>query len=55
MPYKPRLVFFTPFFTAVYNQERLILETIYVLNKQGNSSKKSAVCNEERFQIKRGL
>ena len=24
-------IFFTPFFTAVYNQERLILETIYVL------------------------
>ena len=25
---------FTPFFSAVYNQERLILQTIYVLNKE---------------------
>ena len=24
----------SPFFTAVYNQERLILETIYVVNKE---------------------
>ena len=28
------LYFFTPFFTAVYNQERLILETIHVVNKE---------------------
>ena len=27
------LYIFTPFFTAVYNQERLILETIYQVNK----------------------
>jgi hypothetical protein len=36
------LYVFTPFFTAVYNQERLTLETIYVVNK-------------ETFQIKSGL
>ena len=32
-------IFFTPFFTVVYNQERLILKTIYVVNKeiQGDS------------------
>ena len=47
-------IFFTPFFTAVYNQERLILQTIYVL-KRGNSSKNVAVYNQERFQIKSGL
>ena len=28
------LYIFTPFFSAVYNQERLILQTIYVLNKE---------------------
>ena len=27
-------IFLTPFFSAVYNQERLILQTIYVLNKE---------------------
>ena len=27
-------MFFTPYFSAVYNQERLILQTIYVLNKE---------------------
>ena len=33
--YKPRLVYFLPqFFNAVYDQERLILQTIYVLNKE---------------------
>jgi hypothetical protein len=33
--YKLRLVYFLPhFFSAVYNQERLILKTIYVLNKE---------------------
>ena len=42
-------IFFTPFFTAVYNLERLILETIYV----GNSSKKSAVYNQERVIMAR--
>ena len=39
-------IFFTPFFTAVYNQERLILQTIYVL-KSGNYSKKSTVYYQE--------
>ena len=48
------LYFFTPFFTAVYNQERLILQTTYV-RKRGNSSKNAAVYNQERFQIKSGL
>ena len=48
---------FTPFFTAVYNQERLILQTIYVLNKKILQflSVKSAVYNPEWFQIKNGL
>ena len=33
--YNPRFVYyFTPFFTGVYIVERLILETIYVLNKK---------------------
>ena len=32
--YKLRLVFFTPFFTAVYIIEWLILQTIYVVNKE---------------------
>ena len=27
-------IFFAPFFTAVYNQEQLILQTIFVLNKE---------------------
>ena len=27
-------IFFTPFFTAAYNQERLILKTIYVVSKE---------------------
>ena len=27
--YKLQLVFFTPFFTAVYKQERIMLQTIY--------------------------
>ena len=32
--YKPRLVYFYPIFHWVYNQERLILQTIYTLNKE---------------------
>ena len=32
-PYKP-CIFFTPFFTAVYIVEWLIVQTIYVLNKK---------------------
>ena len=31
--YKPCHVY-NPFFSVVYNQERLILQTIYVLNKE---------------------
>ena len=46
------LYFFTPFFTAVYNQERLILQTTYVL-KGGNSSKNAAVYNQERVIMER--
>ena len=49
--YKPRLeYFFMPFFTAVYNQERLILQTIYALNKE-NCSIKSEVYNQERVTM----
>ena len=48
------LNFFTPFFTGVYNQERLILQTTYIL-KRGNSSKNAAVYNQAQFQIKSGL
>jgi hypothetical protein len=36
------LYIFAPFFTAVYNQERLILKTIYVVNNE-ILQKKSAV------------
>ena len=32
--YCSRTVFFIPFFSAVYNQERLILHTICALNKK---------------------
>ena len=36
--YNPRFcIFFTPFFTAVYKVERLVLQTVYAL-KRGNSS-----------------
>ena len=48
------LYIFYPIFSAVYIQKRLILQTVYVL-KSGNSSKISAVYNQERFQIKSGL
>ena len=47
------LYIFTLFFTAVYIQKRLILQTVYAL-KCGNSSKISAVYNQEQFQIKSG-
>ena len=47
-------IIFTPFFSAVYNQEQLILQTIYV-HKQGELGLNSAVYNQERFQIKSGL
>ena len=51
------LYIFTPFFNAVYIVERLVLQTIYVLNKEILQilGLKSAVCNRERFQIKSGL
>ena len=53
--YKPRLVFFfTSFFTAAINVERLILQTTYVL-KNGIPSKKSAVYDQGRFLINSGL
>ena len=50
-------VFFTPFFTAVYIVEWLILQTIYVLNKEILQflPLTSAVYKQERFQIKCGL
>ena len=43
--YKPRLlhIFFTPFFTVVYNQEWLILQTIYALYRVTQSSPKVAI------------
>ena len=40
-------IIFTPFFTAVYNQEGLILDNLCC--KQGNSSIKSSVYNQEGF------
>ena len=51
------LYIFTPFFTAVYIVERLMLQTIYELNKEILQflGLKSAVYNRERFQIKSGL
>ena len=44
--YKPRLIYFLPHFsfTAVYNQEQLILRD-NLCSKQGNSSNTSAVYN----------
>ena len=54
--YKPRLVYFLPqFFTAVYIVERLVLQTIYVVNKEILQflSLKSAVHNQERFIMAR--
>ena len=51
------LYIFTPIFSAVYFVERLILQTIYVLNKEILQflGLKSAVYNQERFQIKSAL
>jgi hypothetical protein len=46
-------IFFTPLFSAFYNQERFILQTIYVLKRK--CGLQSAVYNQEWFQIKRGL
>ena len=47
------LYIFISFSCAVYNQERLILQTISVVNKE-NVGQESAVYNQERFQIKTG-
>ena len=55
--YNPRFVyFFTPFFIAVYIVEWLVLQTIYVLNKEILQclGLKSEVYNSDRFQIKSG-
>jgi hypothetical protein len=38
--------FFTPFFTELYNAERLVLQTVYVLNKEIQLGLKSAVYNQ---------
>ena len=43
-----------PIFSAVYNQEGLILQTIYVLNKE-ILGLKSAVYNQDQFQFKSRL
>ena len=49
------LFFFTPFLTAVYNVEQLILQTIYVLNKEFLKllGLKIAVYNQERVIMAR--
>ena len=50
-------IFFTPFFTAVYIVERLVLQTLYVLKKeilQILCQKKNAVYNQKQLIIKRG-
>ena len=46
-----------PIFIAIYIVERLVLQTIYVLKKEIFQflSLKSAVYNQEWFQIKNGL
>ena len=46
-------ILFTPFFTAVYIVEQLVLQTIYVLKKEKDP--KIAVYNWERLIIKSGL
>ena len=49
--YNPQFVYtFTPYFTAVYIVEPLVIKTIYVLNKEILQflGLKSAVCNSER-------
>ena len=52
--YCTRAIIFTPFFSAVYNQERLILQT-NLCTKQGNMGLKSAVYNQERVIIVHAL
>ena len=49
------LYIFYPFFTAVYSQELLLNITDNLCTKERNSSIKSAVYNQEQFQIKSGL
>ena len=48
------LYIFTPFFTAVYIMDQLVLQTIYVLNKEILQFfvLKSAVYIREQFQIR---
>ena len=48
---------FTPFFTAVYIAELLVLQTVYVLKKEILQflGLKSVVYNQEWFQIKSKL
>ena len=52
---KLAFISFTPFFTAVYIVERLVLQTIYVLKKEILGSKirgfKSRVDYNERFLL----
>ena len=54
--YKQRLLYFLPHVSLwfIINSGYLILETIYVVNKE-ILQKKSAVYNQEQFQIKGGL
>ena len=47
-------IFFALFFTALYNQERLKIGTIYLVNQE-IIQKKSAVYDQEQFHIKHGL
>ena len=47
-------IFFSLFFTVFYNQEWLILQTIYALNKE-ILPLKSAAYTQEQFQIKSWL
>ena len=55
--YNPRFVhiFFTPFFTVVYIVEQLVLQTIYVLNKEILQflGLKSAVYDQEQVIMAR--
>ena len=50
-------ILFTPYFTTVYIVVQLVLQTIYVLNKEIFQffSLKSVAYNHERFQINSGL
>ena len=50
-------IFFTTFFTVVYTLERLVLQTIYVLNEKilQYLGLKFPVYNQDWFQIKSRL